>query len=107
MYGSEGIGLIERNTLPSGAYHTYLLSNPHPVPQQISLANSFLVQRRIPRSEHFCWASENVVNSRGGATWPGQTLLQVPQSSLLQHLTAIGDVEVISSNGLPQYLTEM
>ena len=56
---------VERNRLPF-VYHTSFASKPHPVPQQILLANSSSVQRRIPNSEHFCWAFKNVSVKQSG-----------------------------------------
>ena len=55
----------EQNILPF-VNHTISWSNAHPVPQQISLSNSFSVQRRIPNSEHFCWAFKNVSVKQSG-----------------------------------------
>ena len=50
---------VEQNSLPF-LYHTMSESKPHPEVQQTLLNNSSSVQRRIPNSEHVCWASENV-----------------------------------------------
>jgi hypothetical protein len=52
------------------------------VEQQMLLANSSSVQRRIPKSEHSCLAFENVSVEHSGIS-----LAQDPPSKL-QHLTA-------------------
>ena len=53
------------------------------MPQQILLKNSSLVQRRIPNSEHFCCAFENV-----SVPSVKQSGLVQDAPSMLQHLTA-------------------
>ena len=53
------LNLVEQNSLPF-LYHAISESKPHPEVQQMLLNNSSSVQRRIPNSEHACWASENV-----------------------------------------------
>ena len=63
--------------------HTSSISNSHPVPQQILLANSSSVQRRIPNLEHSLLAFENVSVEQSGI------LLSQEPPSKLQHLTAL------------------
>ena len=50
---------VEQNSLPF-LYHISSKSKLHPVLQQMLVFNSSTVHRRIPNSEHFSWASENV-----------------------------------------------
>ena len=72
--------LVEQNILPF-VYHTSSISKLHPVVQQILLANSSFVQRRIPNSEHSVLAFENVSVEQSGV------LLLHDLLSKLQHLT--------------------
>ena len=81
VIGGGGILILEQNILPF-VYHTSFKSNEHPVPQQMLLDNSSLVQRRIRNSEHFCWAFENDSVEQSGI------LLLQDSPSKLQHLTA-------------------
>ena len=91
---------VERNRLPF-VYHTTPKSKSHPVPQQILLANSSSVQRRIPNSEHFCLAFENV-----SVLHSGISLSQDPPSKL-QHLTAPVCMGLLGQpDARPPYVTE-
>ena len=84
-YRENGLHLlnsVEQNRLPF-VYHTSSKLKLHPVLQQMLLANSSSVQRRIPNSEHSCLAFENVSVEQSGVS-----LSQDPPSKL-QHLTAL------------------